>query len=276
MKRPSLSPLRLFEPATPFPQLAGATAGGSMLFAQNSGGSGSGGNGGSRRPDDVDPEYDEFDEGTYDVDDEAPAAAPRGGRRGSTGRQGGSAGGRQRTVQFQPEERYWTEYLRIALPVIGLLLMLGLFWFWAQQLIDNGDNKEPQATDVPGVVVTQTEQANVPTATTAVIATVAPTQPPSPTEPPAEPTATTATENQATPPSTGQIEIGGTVTTNDADINMRLDATTSGEIVTTLAQGESLTVIDGPVEADGHTWWQVEDGSGNSGWVVADYLTPSE
>lgn len=278
VKRPSLSPLRLFEPATPFPQLAGATAsagGGSMLFARNSG-SGSGG-GGGRRPDDLDPEFDDVDETTYAYDDDQPAAAPRSGRGRRTaspeaGGSGGSAGGRQRTVQFQPEERYWTEYLRIALPVIGLLLMLGLFWFWAQQLIGD-DNKEPEATNAPGMVVTPTEQINVPTATVQVVVTAEPTQPPAPTQPAAEPTATTATANPATPPA-AEIAVGSTVTTTE-EVNMRPEASTTGDPVAQIPAGTTLTVIGGPQEADGYTWWQVEDAAGDTGWVAADFIQAS-
>lgn len=275
VKRPSLSPLRLFESPSPFPQLAGATAsgsglrGGAMMFARNAGGNG----GGSRRPDDVDPDYDDFG----DDEDAVEAPASRGSRRPAAS-QGTASGGRQRTVQFQSEERYWTEYLRIALPVVGLLLMLGLFWFWAQSLIGNGNSEEPSPTEQPGIVVTATETINTPTPTEQsqiVQPTAQPTQAVQPTQPPAEPTQP-ATNDATPPPATGgEIAIGGTVVTNDADINMRPEASTTGDPVATLANGTTLTVVDGPVEAEGYTWWKVEDGNGNTGWVVADFLTAS-
>lgn len=270
VKRPSLPPLRLFEPAPVFPQLAGATAsaGGSMLFARSGGNAG--GNGGTRRPDDFDPDYDEFDpEDTESAPDTAPA---RRGRGAAPGGQGGSAGGRQRTVQFQPEERYWTEYLRIALPVIGLLLMLGLFWFWAQSLIGNNDNKEPSATNAPGMIVTPTESVAIPTntvevtvpeATTQVVApTVPPTQVPQPTQP------------ASTPPPASDIAVGSTVVTTE-EVNLRPEASTTGQAITLLPAGTTLTVIGGPQEGETYTWWQVEDGSGNSGWVVQTYIQPA-
>ena len=38
-------------------------------------------------------------------------------------------------MSYQPEERYWTDYLRIALPVVGLLLLIGLLWYWASAII---------------------------------------------------------------------------------------------------------------------------------------------
>ncbi|MGC4106342.1 MAG: SH3 domain-containing protein [Thermomicrobiales bacterium] len=280
MKRPSLSPLRLFEPASAFPQLAGASAtsstGGPMFFARNSGGgSGSGtGGGGGRRPDDADPDYDDFEDGTFDFEDEAPAANARGGsRRTDAGGQGGSSGGRQRTVQFQPEERYWTEYLRIALPVIGLLLMLGLFWFWAQSLIGDGNSKEPEATTAPGLVVTATESVAIPTETVAVAPTQAPTQAVEPTQAPTQAAAPTQAESPATPPA-AEIAVGGTVVTTE-EVNMRPEASTAGDPIAQIPAGTTLTVIEGPQDDGTYTWWKVEDAQGDTGWVVSDYIQAS-
>lgn len=254
VKFPRLSPLRLFAPSTP--QLA--SAGGGMMFSRSSGGGTGGGN-----------------DDDYGFQDEEPAP-PRNSRSGG----GGSGnGGRQRTVQFEPEERYWTEYLRIALPVIGLLLMLGLFWYWAQNLINDGNSTEPTATEqmigAPGII-TPTAIPSTPEPTFPVVVPTRPaaTQPPATSNPTAN-----ASDNQAgavaTPPAasgTGEIAIDSKVVTNDV-VNLRPDASTSGTPITQLKKGEELTVIAGPQTGEGYTWWQVRDANGNEGWVFSDGIT---
>ncbi|MGB3304743.1 MAG: SH3 domain-containing protein [Thermomicrobiales bacterium] len=270
MKFLRLSPLRLFAP--PSPQLAPAGIGGNMMFARSTGGSGGGG--------------DDDDYGFPD-DEPAPPTSTR-GTGGNRNRGRGGNGGRQRTVQFQPEERYWTEYLRIALPVIGLLLMLGLFWYWAQQLIgDDGNTTEPTATE-------QTLGSLDIITPTAPVATPEPTTAPAPTQKPATEVANTqgnqnqnqqgstgdnqagsnqtATEPPASEAATSQaIEIGAKVVTTD-DVNLRPDASTEGEPVTLLKKGTELTVIDGPQTGENYTWWQVEDADGNQGWVASEFI----
>ncbi|HIQ12413.1 MAG TPA: hypothetical protein EYH29_06055 [Caldilineales bacterium] len=38
--------------------------------------------------------------------------------------------------------------------------------------------------------------------------------------------------------------------------------------------GVKLTIIDGPVQADGFTWWKVRTPKGYEGWAVEAYLEP--
>ncbi len=74
-------------------------------------------------------------------------------------------------MSYESEERYWTDYLRVALPVIGLLLMLALFWWWAQQFIGDDGNEGDLAS------ATQTAIATIapPTPTNTVEVVVQPT-----------------------------------------------------------------------------------------------------
>ncbi len=75
-----------------------------------------------------------------------------------------------------------------------------------------------------------------------------------------------------TPP-TESFANGATVTTNESDVNLRASASTSADIVETLPEGTSLTVTGDSVEADGYTWYPVQDpATGNSGFVAANFL----
>jgi hypothetical protein len=79
---------------------------------------------------------------------------------------------------------------------------------------------------------------------------------------------------QGTPAaSAGTFANGTTVTTNEADVNLRSGATTSADIVATLVLDTSLTVTGDPVDADGYTWYPVQDpATGNSGFIAANFL----
>ncbi|HEU4797643.1 MAG TPA: hypothetical protein VFT63_01875, partial [bacterium] len=76
-------------------------------------------------------------------------------------------------MSYESEERYWTDYLRVALPVIGLLLMLALFWWWAQQFIgDDGDARDVAESTQTTEIATRP----APTATVTVETVIQPTE----------------------------------------------------------------------------------------------------
>ncbi|CAN5616352.1 hypothetical protein BH23CHL5_BH23CHL5_13590 [soil metagenome] len=70
--------------------------------------------------------------------------------------------------------------------------------------------------------------------------------------------------------------IGSFVFVNAEQLNLRADASTESEIVQTANDGEVASVLDGPVVADGFTWFQVSLGSGETaveGWFAGELLS---
>lgn len=45
-----------------------------------------------------------------------------------------------------------------------------------------------------------------------------------------------------------------------------------GGVIDRLAPGTQMTVLDGPEDVDGHTWWRVRSTEGREGWVADDGL----
>lgn len=295
------NPLKLFTPAfAGAPHGASGINSGHMMFASSGSGSGGG-------YDDDDYGYDD----DYSFEDDPPQDEPAGRRpqsnrtRRSAGRANAS-GGRSRTASVQPEERYWTDYLRIALPVIGIILMLGLLWIWASQLLGGDDNNvDDTPEDNIGLVETLTPDPNA--INTEPNAASTPEPPagetnagetntgeipisgdttPEPTNPPFNPTATEApaeggdnqtdeegdtTEEEAPPADTGEIQVDARVEITEA-LNVRPSAGTSGDPLWVAEAGDQGTVLSGPEEADGYTWWELVFDDGSSGFVIEEYL----
>jgi hypothetical protein len=71
----------------------------------------------------------------------------------------------------------------------------------------------------------------------------------------------------------GPIETGTTVVVTDDGVRMRAEPSTNAAIVAELPQGTELTVTGPAGDADGLTWYPVEDpATGNTGYVAADYV----
>lgn len=249
-------------------------AGPAMLFSSGSG-SGDGG-------------YDDdYDDPPYEEPPPQNTRRPPGAQRSrAASAGGGGTGGRQRTVQFQPEERYWTEYLRIALPIIGLLLMIGLFWYWASQLAgdNDGNGDEPIATEPPGTVEMITPPST-PEPTQQVV--VPPTSEPeeatdsTPAEEEETPAEEEPTEEAAPEDEAGAAEFAEddsvVVTAEGEGLNLRAEASSDSESIATLSAGEVLTILSGPEEGGEYQWYEViVEETADVGWVAADFIEPAD
>jgi len=51
-------------------------------------------------------------------------------------------------------------------------------------------------------------------------------------------------------------------------LNMRSAPTSAGTLILQLATGQKVTLLEGPTQAEGYTWWRVDGGDGQSGWVA--------
>jgi len=123
----------------------------------------------------------------------------------------------------------------------------------------------------------------------------APRPTPTPTLPPATavavaPLATPAASNGATPlpelpTDTPTPEVTATFTptplpgtvlapgqparvTAPAGLNYRESPASTAALIGQFGTGQRVTVLSGPIVADGFTWWQIDDGAGNAGWAA--------
>ncbi len=180
------------------------------------------------------------------------------------------------------------------LPVVGLLLLLGLFWYWASTLIGD-DNNNPGNTPPTAAVVITTQTPSGQETTTAQETSTTAAENPQPT-PPSNETETagnngaTASETPTEEATQGSGEavstafaVDDTVTTNDS-VNMREAPDASGgadNVIVLLEANTELTIVGGPQEGpdqNGNTlvWWQVENTvTGDTGWVAEQYLEKS-
>jgi hypothetical protein len=214
------------------------------------------------------------------------------------GRSMGSAGGEmmadgegragsseERTVSYQPEERYWTDYLRIALPVIGLLLLIGLLWYWASALIGDGGNQPPPTQETAAVITPVNEATPAPPTATAVIIAPTPGPPPPPTATAAPAVATTQAEtptpaaasaDPANPCASLPVYPTGAIVTTTAELNLREGPSTDSASVVVLPEGSRLQVTGEFQEAGQCDWWPVTViDTGQAGFVIEQYLVPA-
>lgn len=69
------------------------------------------------------------------------------------------------------------------------------------------------------------------------------------------------------------VGLGCNVSVNTASLNVRSSPSLSGSVIGSVTSGRTGMVIEGPVTADGYTWWRVDYGS-VSGWSAGSLLLP--
>lgn len=172
---------------------------------------------------------------------------------------------------YQEEERYWTDYLRIAAPVVGVILMLALVWFWVANML-NGDEDEGfgnDGGDEAGPVIDAdtpetTEQASDDEAVAV-------------TTPEDEEGDAGEGEGEGTPSATtlGPGAAAVVVGTGEEGLNVRAEPSTEADVVGSIADGTELTITGESEQADGFTWWPIDSGE-LTGFVAEDFIELSE
>lgn len=133
-------------------------------------------------------------------------------------------------------------------------------------------------TAIIWALVTRPEQAPLPSATAMLAIIPAPTRTPSPT--PTQAITPSPTIDAPPPPAEGVIAPGAYVAvsgTGGDGLRLRVEPGLSGTVAFLGLESEVFVVVDGPVEADGYTWWELNaaftEGPGRGGWGVANFLT---
>ena len=198
----------------------------------------------------------------------------------TSGDGGPSWGNGDQDFNYFEEERSWTDWVRIGAPILAVLLLVVLLWFWiANFLGDDGDDDDDVAAGTASIELptfsaspeaTETGQAGG--TPPAVAASPTPN-----TGVPGVPSATLPGTDPTQDPGGGPTEIylGATVevaNTDGAGVNVRADATTSAEILTVFLDGTQISIIDGPRDVEGFRWWQISGNEIGAGWIVEDFL----
>lgn len=144
--------------------------------------------------------------------------------------------------------------------VVVIVILLCLILVWIVGAI-RGDDSE---TTTPSL----TSSVEVAPSATVSLLTSTPTITPT----------NTVVLSVSTPPMTAPpTEIGPgalAVISGTGGIGLRLRAlaSTVSDVLTTGEDGTVVTVLEGPVEADGHRWWKVRTPEGVEGWAAANWL----
>lgn len=150
-----------------------------------------------------------------------------------------------------------------------ILLALSLLWLgptlacgsFAPRPTATPTNQAPVAVDLGGGDGGDTGQEGA----TPLVEQATPVPPPPTNVPEALPTPTfTATAI----PGSALVPGNPARVTAPNGLNMRSEPRQGAQLIVQLGTNQRVTVLEGPTTADGFTWWRVDDGQNNVGWVA--------
>ena len=67
-----------------------------------------------------------------------------------------------------------------------------------------------------------------------------------------------------------------TITAAGENLNLRAQPALDGQVLKMLPPGEEITILEGPSQADGYTWWRMQTKDGIEGWAadIPDWYAP--
>jgi hypothetical protein len=165
-------------------------------------------------------------------------------------------------------------------------LLLAASLLWAAPVLACG-SFAPRPTPTPTVPATLALPETAATDTPVPALVIVDATPTPPTADPLLSTPITATQPlteavaTAPPPPAGNVLAAGAPArvTAPNGLNMRTAASSSGTLILQLATGVRVTILEGPVQAENFTWWRVDNGAGQTGWVAqgdgeTEWLSP--
>lgn len=165
-----------------------------------------------------------------------------------------------------PPARAWLWFLLGILVTIGsLFLALTIIDYYITRDPLILQSEQPPASDEPIIIRLTAPPTAIPSATPFnPTPTAIPTLTPSPTP-----------DRLVAP---FQITVGffaRVANTDGFGVNVRQGAGTANELLVVADEDSPVYILDGPINLDGFTWWQIQLEDGQIGWVVQRFLEPA-
>lgn len=202
-----------------------------------------------------------------------------------------AATGKERSLSYYTEERYWTDYAKLIVPVVVVIALLAGAWIIGTGKLRGGSD----ATAIPSTsaggtsassTLTGTRPAGTPVGTPAGTPRTGTTPAGTGTSGIIVPGPAGSGSGQATLPAAGSTVAGAPgssqpilpvkrfkIANTDVGVNLRDKPSTSGKIVANLPQGTEVQATGAAVDGEGGPWYPVQVGD-KTGFIRNDFLTP--